>query len=148
MSTYSRNPSACRARCSLVAPACLAATTIAPTGKVDRALLRKKTLTRGAEAHEMVSPRNAEEMLLAGIWSEVLGVKEVGVFDNFFVLGGDSIRSVQVLGRAREQGLTFTLQQLFQQQTIAALVANVPDLHTAGSSSLAVAPFGLLQPAD
>ncbi|MEA2563438.1 MAG: hypothetical protein QOH06_4942 [Acidobacteriota bacterium] len=89
-------------------------------GKVDR-----KALPEPAPAAPAVSvpPRNAREELLAGIWREVLGREEVGVHDNFFQIGGDSILSIQVVARARRAGLLLTAKQLFENQTIAGLSA-------------------------
>ena len=52
----------------------------------------------------------------------MLGVDRVGVEDNFFALGGDSIRSIQVVASAKERGLVFSIQQLFQHQTIRSLL--------------------------
>jgi len=56
--------------------------------------------------------------LIADIWAEVLGIERVGVQDNFFDLGGDSILSIQVVALAQNRGLSLTLEQLFQHQTI------------------------------
>jgi aryl carrier-like protein len=58
---------------------------------------------------------------LAKIWSQVLGVKQVGIYDNFFTLGGDSILSIQIIARANQAGLRLTPKQLFQFPTIAEL---------------------------
>ncbi|HVG07740.1 MAG TPA: amino acid adenylation domain-containing protein, partial [Thermoanaerobaculia bacterium] len=89
-------------------------------GKVDR-----KALPEPAPAAPAVPapPRNGREELLAGIWREVLGREEVGVHDNFFQIGGDSILSIQVVARARRAGLLLTAKQLFENQTIAGLSA-------------------------
>jgi amino acid adenylation domain-containing protein/non-ribosomal peptide synthase protein (TIGR01720 family) len=59
--------------------------------------------------------------LLAGIIGEVLGVKAVGIYDNFFEIGGDSILGIQVLAKARRSGIKLTPQQLFHYQTVAGL---------------------------
>ncbi|MGH8261007.1 MAG: amino acid adenylation domain-containing protein, partial [Steroidobacteraceae bacterium] len=68
-----------------------------------------------------VAPRNAVEACLAEIWSEVLHVEHVGVNDDFFALGGDSILSVRILWRTRQAGFTFTLEDIFQHRSIAGL---------------------------
>jgi len=72
-------------------------------------------------ASEYAAPRNPAEQTLAGIWAEVLGVDRVGIHDNFFQLGGDSILSIQAVARARQAGLKITPRQVFQCQTIARL---------------------------
>ena len=50
-------------------------------------------------------PENWREEAMVGIWKEVLGLDEIGVDDNFFQLGGDSIRSIQVQALAQKRGL-------------------------------------------
>jgi len=67
------------------------------------------------------APRTDTEQMLAAIWSEVLGIRSVGINDNFFELGGDSILSIQIVARAKEAGIYLTPKQLFQHQTIAGL---------------------------
>jgi non-ribosomal peptide synthase protein (TIGR01720 family) len=102
-----------------------------PSGKFDpRALPVPGHGTPGPnEAY--VAPRNVMEELLAGIWSELLGVERVGVHDNFFELGGDSILSIQIIARANQAGLRLRPAQLFQYQTIAEIAAaagSAPDV--------------------
>jgi aryl carrier-like protein len=72
-----------------------------------------------------VAPQTAVQEILAGIWASALGLDRVGVHDNFFVLGGDSIRSVRIVSRAKERGLDFTVQDLFRYPTIEALAAKL-----------------------
>ena len=55
----------------------------------------------------------------------MLGVERVGVEDNFFSLGGESILSIQVVSRARQAGLRLTSKDIFQHQTVTLLAANV-----------------------
>ena len=57
----------------------------------------------------------------------MLGLDKVGIHDNFFELGGDSILMIQIISRARQAGLTLTLRQVFQHQTIAEL-AQLPTM--------------------
>ena len=61
------------------------------------------------------------ERQLATIWAEVLKLEQVGLADNFFEIGGDSIISLQVVSRARQLGIHFTPKMLFEAQTIGAL---------------------------
>ena len=89
-------------------------------GKVDRKALPAPIAAREAGTD---LPRNAREELLAEIWKELLGIERVGIHDNFFRLGGDSILSIQVVARARRAGLLLTTRQFFDNQTIAALAA-------------------------
>ena len=69
------------------------------------------------------APRNATEALLCEIWQQLLKVERVGVHDNFFALGGDSILSIQVVSRANQAGLGITTRQLFAHQSVAELAA-------------------------
>ncbi|MFF2922142.1 amino acid adenylation domain-containing protein [Streptomyces celluloflavus] len=91
-------------------------------GKVDRRALPAPGFRRD-EGSARVAPRTPAEETLARIWAEVLGVTDVGVEDNFFDLGGDSILSLQVVARARAAGLRLTAKQTFLRQTIADLAA-------------------------
>src|SRR5205085_12440709 len=63
------------------------------------------------------------EETLAAIWAGLLGVERVGIRDDFFELGGDSILSIQIVARAREAGLHLSLKQLFEHPTVAELAA-------------------------
>jgi non-ribosomal peptide synthase protein (TIGR01720 family) len=67
------------------------------------------------------APTNELEHALAVLWQELLGIDQVGINDNFFELGGDSVLGLQLIARARQTGLAFTPQQLFEYQTIAEL---------------------------
>jgi amino acid adenylation domain-containing protein len=90
-------------------------------GKVDRRALPVPDQVDSSQQRAYVPPRTVEEEALAGIWADALHVERVGIYDNFFELGGDSIRSIEILARAKQLGLTFSLQELFQHQTIDAL---------------------------
>jgi non-ribosomal peptide synthase protein (TIGR01720 family) len=65
------------------------------------------------------SGKDEEEMLK--VWEEVLGVRGIGVHDNFFDLGGDSILSIQIVAKANQRGLSLRPRDLFQYQTVAEL---------------------------
>ncbi|WP_372443350.1 amino acid adenylation domain-containing protein [Saccharothrix algeriensis] len=77
------------------------------------------------EPRVYVAPRTPVEAVLAQVFAEVLGAARVGVRDNFFALGGDSILSIQVVTRARQAGLVLTSRDVFAHQTIAALAPHV-----------------------
>lgn len=93
-----------------------------PNGKVDRQLLPEPQFGRDGK-RPFVPPRNMVQEKLAQIWCDTLGLPQVSVEDKFFELGGDSIMSIQVVARARQEGLALTPRQLFQEQTIARLAA-------------------------
>lgn len=94
-----------------------------PNGKLDRQALLVPAFPYAEREAPFVAPCTPEEVLLTNIWSEVLGVEQVGVHDNFFELGGDSILSIQIIARANQAGLRLKPMQLFQHPTIAQLLA-------------------------
>ncbi|MFJ4396928.1 amino acid adenylation domain-containing protein [Pseudomonas sp. NPDC089396] len=91
---------------------------LTPNGKLDRKALPQPEAT--AQSAYM-APESDAERQLAQIWSEVLGVAQVGLDDNFFTLGGDSIIAIQVVSRARQAGLALNPRDLFQHQTLRTL---------------------------
>jgi amino acid adenylation domain-containing protein/non-ribosomal peptide synthase protein (TIGR01720 family) len=97
----------------------LPALPLTASGKVDRQALPAPDWQ--GESGTYVAPRSREEEILAAVWARVLRLPRVGVEDNFFALGGDSILSVQIAARARQAGLAFTVKQLFEHQTVAGL---------------------------
>ena len=86
-------------------------------GKLDRAGLPEPEFA----AEEYRAPSSAAEGVLAGVFAEVLGLDRVGVDDDFFVAGGDSIRSIQVVARARAAGVEVSPRQIFECRTVAGL---------------------------
>lgn len=93
-------------------------------GKIDREGLPEPD---HAAVKEWTPARTPTEAQLSAVWAEVLGVERVGVHDNFFELGGDSILSLQIVSRAKTQGLPLTPRHLFQHQTIAELAEAAGD---------------------
>ncbi|MFI0776429.1 non-ribosomal peptide synthase/polyketide synthase [Streptomyces sp. NPDC021212] len=93
-------------------------------GKVDRRALPAPPAQPEAET-AYVAPRTETETVLARVWSEVLGTPRIGVEDNFFALGGDSILSIQIVSRARQAGLRITSKDIFRHQTIAELAVTI-----------------------
>ena len=98
---------------------------LTPNGKVDRKALPKPDPSMLRSQNEYVAPRDETEEILAGIWSEVLGVPKVGVDDNFFELGGDSLLVIRVVSKAKKADLGITTRQLFQNPTVAQLAGQV-----------------------
>jgi amino acid adenylation domain-containing protein len=121
---------------------------LTPSGKVDRQSLPAPGPSRPQVEQAYVPPRNEVEEVLAAIWSDVLDLEEIGINDNFFDLGGDSIRSVRVVALAKERGLNFSVQQLFQNQTIEELGKELKSIEPATLSSLKSEPFALINADD
>ena len=92
-------------------------------GKLDRQALPAPEQEIDKLDASFVEPRNELEATLSKIWSQVLGVEHVGIHDNFFKLGGDSIISIQIIARATQAGIRLTPKQFFDHQTIAELAA-------------------------
>ncbi|WP_246797359.1 non-ribosomal peptide synthetase [Burkholderia perseverans] len=105
-------------------------------GKIDRAALPRPMQTR--DEQQYVAPRTSIEERLAAIWAQVLRLERVGVTDNFFVSGGDSIRAVSVLSKAKAQGLAFALVDLFTHPTIENLAQalSLDEVSVAGQAAL------------
>ncbi|RGC69155.1 Tyrocidine synthase 3 [Micromonospora sp. MW-13] len=98
---------------------------LSPNGKLDRRALPAPVVTREASV-ALVEPRDDTERLLAGIWSEVLGVDTLGIDDDFFDLGGHSMLATQVVAKIRKAehgGRPVGVMDLFQQRTIRELAA-------------------------
>lgn len=66
-------------------------------------------------------PANSREMLICDIWSKVLGGQRIGTTDNFFAVGGDSIKAIQISARARRAGFDISVRDIFQRQTVGEL---------------------------
>ncbi len=84
-------------------------------GKLDRAAL---PAPRVDSTVAYVAPRSVAETVATTIFAAVLDVPRVGVRDNFFTLGGDSIRAVRAVGLLRAQGFEVTVADLFRRQTV------------------------------
>jgi NAD(P)-dependent dehydrogenase (short-subunit alcohol dehydrogenase family) len=74
-------------------------------------------------AEEYLAPRTEAEKTLAGIWCEALGLEKVGINDDYFELGGDSVLGLKIVAKANEAGLRLTGRQIFEHHTIAELAA-------------------------
>ncbi|GAA4918381.1 amino acid adenylation domain-containing protein [Actinomycetospora succinea] len=89
-----------------------------PSGKLDRAALPAPDLAAEVEG---TAPRTPREELLAPVFADLLGLPGIGVHDDFFAVGGDSILSVSLVARARAVGLVITPRQIFTHRTVAGL---------------------------
>jgi len=94
---------------------------LTPNGKVDRRALPRPEAADLLRAGSFAPPRTEPELILARLWQEALGLRRVGVHDDFFELGGDSLMSLQICARAGEHGLGISQRLLFRYPTIAEL---------------------------
>ncbi|WP_420643178.1 non-ribosomal peptide synthetase [Candidatus Leptofilum sp.] len=99
---------------------------LTPSGKINRRGLPEPDDTARAIEQEFVAPRTAVEVIVAKIWSEILGVERVGVNDNFFDLGGHSLLATQVISRLKSSFKTnLPLRSLFESPTVAELAVAI-----------------------
>ncbi|WP_123032480.1 lichenysin non-ribosomal peptide synthetase LicA [Bacillus sp. TYF-LIM-B05] len=96
---------------------------VTANGKVDRRALPQPDVE--AQTAEYKAPLTETEQLLADIWQEVLGIDRIGITDNFFALGGDSIKGIQMASRLQQHGWKLEMKDLFQHSTIGELSAYV-----------------------
>uniref|UniRef100_UPI0005BB2B8D phosphopantetheine-binding protein n=1 Tax=Streptomyces sp. NRRL WC-3725 TaxID=1463933 RepID=UPI0005BB2B8D len=88
-------------------------------GKIDTdALPAPDRASRGVST-DLVAPRSDAEEKIAAAWRTVLGATEFGVRDSFFLIGGDSVRAVAVVGALRREGYAVTVQDVFEHRTVA-----------------------------
>ena len=95
-------------------------------GKVDHRALPSQDHDVADSKQVYVAPGNASEQAIADIWVEILGVKRIGVHDNFFDLGGHSLLATQVLNRLRSRlNVELPLRRMFEAPTIAELAEDI-----------------------
>lgn len=122
---------------------------LTPNGKADRtALLRRLPEQKDGEGAAHTAPRNATEATLAQIWSEVLGAERVGVHDDYFVLGGDSILMLRVRAAAEKRGLRITLADLARYPTVAQLAPRAVPVGPDAAGAPEDEPFALITGMD
>ncbi|MBV9108895.1 MAG: amino acid adenylation domain-containing protein, partial [Gemmatimonadetes bacterium] len=115
-----------------------------PNGKTDRRALPEPVRNAAAS---YAPPHTAVEAALAEAWSEVLGVERVGMDDNYFALGGDSIRSVRLVAAVQRRGLSISVPHLYRARTVRELAASLePSPGDAGTTQPSREPFALLAP--
>jgi amino acid adenylation domain-containing protein len=94
-------------------------------GKLDRKALPLVAVVENDSETKPVAAVTPMEKKLVEIWEQVLGLERIGVHDNFFDLGGDSINAIQVASKANQEGLRLSPLQIFQHQTIAELAKEI-----------------------
>jgi len=99
---------------------------LTPNGKVDRGALPAPDQNRAALGQSYVAARTPIEEMLAKIWGEVLSLERVGIYDNFFNLGGHSLKATQVMSRLRQAfHVEIPLRNLFETPTVAGLAESL-----------------------
>ncbi|KZN53060.1 hypothetical protein N474_22255, partial [Pseudoalteromonas luteoviolacea CPMOR-2] len=118
---------------------------VTSNGKLDRKALPTPSIGE-QNSSEYEAPRNSIEQNLVDVWQEVLKIERVGIHDNFFALGGDSILSLQTVSKSALYGISFTAQQVISNQTIAELAAVVNVADTVSYSQKSVMGEQVLLP--
>ena len=93
-------------------------------GKLDRRALPAPEFIN---TDSYVAPRTETETQLCAVWAEVLGLKRVGIHDNFFRIGGDSILCIQITSRLRQKDLVLQVKDIFEAPTVALLAQRLVD---------------------
>jgi len=97
---------------------------LTPNGKLDRKALPAPD-AEDVQTGLYVEPSNATEQAMCEVWQEVLKLDRVGVEENFFSLGGDSILSIQVVSMLKSRDIVVDIKDIFKHQTIAQLAAQI-----------------------
>ncbi|MFI9328903.1 amino acid adenylation domain-containing protein [Kitasatospora sp. NPDC052868] len=118
---------------------------LTPNGKLDRRALPAPPT--GSGRAPAAAPRDGVEAVLAAVWAQVLQVESVGVHESFYALGGDSLLMLRIRAVAGQRGVHFSLDDLAQNPTVAALAAR-SRAYPADGAEPAVAPWELLADAD
>ena len=104
----------------------LEAMPLTANGKLDRRGLPPPDEKNLLHENGTIPPRRPVEAALAEIWSRALGTAEIGIGDDFFALGGDSLRATRVVSRIRDAfGVELPLRAIFESRTIAQLAARI-----------------------
>lgn len=99
---------------------------LTPNGKINRQALPAPEYTRSELETPFAAPRSPVEEVLTGIWSEILGMEQVGIDDNFFELGGHSLLATRVMSRVQTVfQISLPLRTLFEKPTVAHLAQSV-----------------------
>lgn len=118
-------------------------------GKIDHKSLPVPEIDREDLGTVFVPTKTDTEVKLAQIWQKVLGIERVGRSDNYFVLGGDSIRSIRVSSLAEEAGLKLKFEQIFAHSVLAEL-AEAVDRNTVSdrTKDIGIVPFEMVSESD
>jgi len=95
------------------------------SGKVDRKSLPAPEIASIGPDSDLVQPRSEMERTLHDTWKEILGKERIGIYDNYFVLGGDSIKAIQIASRLAQEGMKLEIRELLLHPTIAELSEKV-----------------------
>lgn len=103
----------------------LEALPLTPSGKVDKKSLPMPAMIETSALQNYTAPHTAMEQKLAEVWAQVLNKELIGIHDNYFSLGGDSIKAIQIVSRLHQEGWAVEVRDIFQSPTIAELALEI-----------------------
>ena len=113
---------------------------VTPNGKLDRSALPAPKSTRAKLEEDFVADRTPVEKQLVSLWTKVLGIENIGIKENFFELGGNSLLAAQLIAYVRETfSVELPVRCLFEQPTVEGLAQIIQTLHQKGISALTTA---------
>ncbi|NUQ95009.1 MAG: non-ribosomal peptide synthetase, partial [Streptomyces sp.] len=121
----------------------LEALPLTSNGKVDRTALPHPDATGSRTATRYEPPRNAIEEMLADIWTDLLAVEQIGIHDDLFALGADSLLALRAVAGAAKAGLHLELQHVFTHPTIAQQATVIGTVGTVAEQGSVSGPTGL-----
>ncbi|MGF6929486.1 amino acid adenylation domain-containing protein/non-ribosomal peptide synthase protein (TIGR01720 family) [Chitinophaga sp. W2I13] len=114
----------------------LAAFPLTINGKIDRNALPAPDASISATNTVFTAGRNDKEIQLIAVYEDVLKKRPIGIYDDFFLLGGDSIKSIQIVSRMKQRGYVLTIQDVMRYPVIAGLSAHVKTLEREAEQEL------------
>ncbi|VXD10565.1 non-ribosomal peptide synthase involved in Hassallidin biosynthesis [Planktothrix serta PCC 8927] len=108
-------------------------------GKIDTKALPAPDWNSLREEEKYVAARNVDEECLSAIFAETLGIKKVGIDDNFFDIGGDSILALQVVAKAKKAGFALSTRELYESTTVRQLATKKAAVTVTNSKDVLVA---------
>ena len=121
---------------------------LTPSGKVDHKALPDPDANEFDAGEKYVAPRTSTEKALAEVFADVLGHEIVGIHDNFFRLGGDSILSIRIIAKARQAGYALSVQDIFRSPTVAQLARGLEGKSGQLDFEPISTPFSLIAESD
>jgi amino acid adenylation domain-containing protein len=111
---------------------------LTPNGKINRRALQSLEVKEESEK-TFLAPRTPEEEILAGLWAEILNIKQVGIHDNFFELGGHSLFATQLMSRIRDSfSVELPVSALFQSPSLSSLTEKIKATQSPRSTAPAI----------
>jgi amino acid adenylation domain-containing protein/non-ribosomal peptide synthase protein (TIGR01720 family) len=108
----------------------------ASSGKIDRKALPDPDENAAANSSQYEVPTNEIEEKLVEVWEKVLGRKNISINDNFFMLGGDSIKSIQIVSRMNKVGYKLEMRDIFQYTSVAQLAPKLKKIEQRADQSM------------